>query len=92
VVPNYSGPTSERAEAISLGDPELSHSCNLNALASTNSQARAFLFWSRSPLLERAPDGSVILRDARFYNPLTRDRFSVALPDVACRPLRQEPG
>ena len=54
-------------------------------------QAEAFLFWSRAPFAERAPDGSVILRDARFYDPRARDRFSVALPDVKCEPLSEEP-
>nr|WP_199503320.1 metal-dependent hydrolase [Qipengyuania sp. YIM B01966] len=47
----------------------------------------AFLFWSRAPFADRAPDGSVILRDARYYSPLARDRFSVALPGVGCEPL-----
>ena len=56
----------------------------------SNSQAEAFLFWSRAPFAERAPDGSVILRDARFYNPLVRDRFSVALPQVECVALAGE--
>lgn len=51
------------------------------------SQLDAFLFWSRAPMAERAEDGSVILRDARFYDPRARDRFSVALPDVACEEL-----
>ncbi|WP_370189899.1 metal-dependent hydrolase [Qipengyuania sp.] len=50
-------------------------------------QLDAFLFWSRAPFAERAPDGSVILRDARFYDPRARDRFSVALPDVRCEEL-----
>ncbi|WBY15911.1 metal-dependent hydrolase [Erythrobacteraceae bacterium WH01K] len=45
---------------------------------------RAFLFWSRSPFAERAPDGSILIRDARFYDPRARDRFTVALPDVKC--------
>ncbi|MCP5397281.1 MAG: metal-dependent hydrolase [Sphingomonadaceae bacterium] len=54
---------------------------------SVNSQTDAFLFWSRAPFAERAPDGSVILRDARFYDPRARDRFSVALPDVKCEEL-----
>ena len=52
-----------------------------------DSQLDAFLFWSRAPFAERAPDGSVILRDARFYDPRARDRFSLALPDVKCEPL-----
>jgi len=50
-------------------------------------QTDAFLFWSRAPFAERAPDGSVLLRDARFYDPRARDRFTVALPDVPCEPL-----
>ena len=54
---------------------------------STNSQVNAFFFWSRAPFAERAPDGSVNLRDARFYDPRARDRFSVALPDVRCEEL-----
>lgn len=64
--------------------------CNLNAALDTtkgSADLDAFLFWSRAPLAERAPDGSVILRDARFYDPRARDRFSVALPDVRCAPL-----
>ncbi len=56
-------------------------------LAAGRSQTEAFLFWSRAPFAERAPDGSVILRDARFYDPRARDRFSVALPDVKCQEL-----
>ncbi|TMM50056.1 metal-dependent hydrolase [Qipengyuania marisflavi] len=51
----------------------------------------AFLFWSRAPFAERAPDGSVLLRDARFYDPRARDRFTVALPDVKCEPLAPLP-
>ncbi|MCZ8019450.1 metal-dependent hydrolase [Novosphingobium sp.] len=55
-------------------------------LASGGSQAEAFLFWSRAPFAERATDGSVILRDARFYDPRARDRFAVPLPGVKCLP------
>jgi inner membrane protein len=53
----------------------------------TNSQLDAFLFWSRAPFATRAEDGSVILYDARFYDPRARDRFSVALPDAVCEEL-----
>ncbi|WP_036857077.1 metal-dependent hydrolase [Erythrobacter cryptus] len=53
----------------------------------SNSQLDAFLFWSRAPFAVRAEDGSVILYDARFYDPRARDRFSVALPDVTCEEL-----
>ncbi len=60
---------------------------DMKALRLTNSQLDAFLFWSRAPFVERAADGSVILRDARFYDPRARDRFSVPLPDVRCEEL-----
>lgn len=56
-------------------------------LVTGGSQSEAFLFWSRAPFAERAPDGAVILRDARFYDPRARDRFSVALPGVRCEEL-----
>lgn len=56
-------------------------------LATGDRQSHAFLFWSRAPFAERAADGSVILRDARFYDPRARDRFSVALPYVECEPV-----
>ncbi len=57
---------------------------DLTAARRTNSQLDAFLFWSRAPFAVRARDGSVILYDARFYDPRARDRFSIALPDVKC--------
>jgi inner membrane protein len=53
----------------------------------TNGQLDAFLFWSRAPFLTRAPDGSVVLRDARFTDPRVGDRFALALPDVKCEEL-----
>ncbi|MEL7454511.1 MAG: metal-dependent hydrolase, partial [Pseudomonadota bacterium] len=58
--------------------------------AESSPQIKAFLFWSRAPFATRAEDGSVVLHDARFYDPRARDRFSVALPDVECVPLDQE--
>jgi inner membrane protein len=63
--------------------------CQLPDIADlrANSQAGAFLVWSRAPFAERAADGSVILRDARFTDPRVRDRFSLALPDVRCEEL-----
>ncbi len=60
---------------------------DLSRFRRTNSQLDAFLFWSRAPFLTRAPDGSVILRDARFSDPRVGDRFSLALPDVRCEEL-----
>ncbi|KPP96547.1 metal-dependent hydrolase [Erythrobacter sp. HL-111] len=62
--------------------------CRIPADAAEASQeARAFLFWSRAPFAERAEDGSVILRDARYYDPRARDRFSVRLPAHKCEEL-----
>lgn len=69
-----------------VGDALLWRDCNLDDLRSANSQLDAFLFWSRAPFAERAPDGSVLIRDARYYDPRARDRFTVALPDVRCIP------
>ncbi|MEE4537606.1 MAG: metal-dependent hydrolase [Erythrobacter sp.] len=60
---------------------------NLAEERARNSQLDSFLFWSRAPFAERAEDGSIILRDARFYDPRARNRFSVALPDIACEEL-----
>lgn len=56
----------------------------------TNSQLDAFLFWSRAPFAERAEDGSIILYDARFYDPRARDRFSVELPNEQCKELTSD--
>jgi inner membrane protein len=53
----------------------------------TDTQLGAFLFWSRATFATRAPDGSVVLRDARFTDPRVGDRFSLALPDVRCEEL-----
>jgi inner membrane protein len=70
---------------------EIVGDCRLHYLGDkrqSNNEVIAFLFWSRAPFAERAPDGSVILRDARFYDPRARDNFSVPLPDVKCEPIR----
>ncbi|WP_416831893.1 MAG: metal-dependent hydrolase [Erythrobacter sp.] len=61
--------------------------CDLEAARTRDSQLDAFLFWSRAPFAVRADDGSVILYDARFYDPRARGRFSVALPDLKCEEL-----
>lgn len=63
---------------------------SISQLASGGSQVRAFLFWSRAPFVERAEDGSVVLRDARFFDPRARGQFSVALPAVKCVPIAAE--
>ncbi len=56
----------------------------------TNSQLDAFLMWSRAPFGEAQRDGSIVLYDARFYDPLARGRFSVALPNLQCEELLPE--
>lgn len=61
---------------------------DLQDIRRTSPGLDAFIFWARAPFAERAADGSVILRDARFYDPRARDRFSVSLPNVACLPLQ----
>ena len=60
---------------------------DVEALRQGNPDLDAFLFWSRAPFAERAPDGSVLLRDARFYDPRAADRFTVALPELRCESL-----
>lgn len=49
-----------------------------------NGDARAFLFWSRMPILEERGDGNnrqVMISDQRFYNPdMLRGRFTVTVP------------
>lgn len=56
----------------------------------TNSDLNAFLIWSRAPFAEGQLDGSIIVYDARFYDPRARERFSVALPDMQCVELVPE--
>ena len=85
-VANAMGYRSVWIDGKSVGDVDL-EACNLEAARRTNSQLDAFLFWSRAPFATRAEDGSVVLYDARFYDPRARDRFSVALPDVRCEEL-----
>ena len=82
----YGGDGRYVIDNIAVGAVDLSH-CNLAEVRARDPQLDAFLFWSRAPFAERAPDGSVILRDARFYDPAARDRFAVALPDVKCEPI-----
>ncbi|VVT14244.1 metal-dependent hydrolase [Erythrobacter sp. EC-HK427] len=58
--------------------------CDLDAARAESSQIDAFLFWSRTPVLDRQADGSIFLRDARFYDPRTQDRFSIEIPAEFC--------
>ncbi|WP_120717785.1 metal-dependent hydrolase [Tsuneonella amylolytica] len=58
--------------------------CNLAEIAGRDPQVRAFLFWSRTPLIEPGQDGVYRLRDARYYDPRARDRFTVPLSGLRC--------
>jgi inner membrane protein len=66
-----------------VGDVPLEE-CDLARVRNSDPRADAFLFWSRAPFVERAPDGAWVLGDARFAS-RGGDRFSVALPASACR-------
>ncbi|MXO85444.1 metal-dependent hydrolase [Altererythrobacter aurantiacus] len=87
---NSSAWTHSGGELIELSDGFCRY--DRSVFTERRNAADAFLFWSRAPFAERAPDGSVLLRDARFYDPRARDRFTVALPDVACEELPAEAG
>ena len=80
---DYRHPTAITASVCAWPDVE--------ALRQSNRDLDAFLFWSRAPFAERAPDGSVLIRDARFHDPRARDRFTVELKDVRCGPLSPPP-
>ncbi|APE28554.1 metal-dependent hydrolase [Aurantiacibacter gangjinensis] len=66
-----------------IGNMPLS-ACDLDAARLADSEVDAFLFWSRTPVLDRTEEGAFILGDARFYDPLSRDRFSVEVPAGLC--------
>jgi inner membrane protein len=63
-----------------IEDSGLRHNQNSSAASSAISDpnARAFLFWSRMPVItEDSKSGKIVLADQRFANPLVADRFSV---------------
>ncbi|WP_271078042.1 metal-dependent hydrolase [Aurantiacibacter sp. MUD61] len=66
-----------------VGNAPLS-ACDLDAARASSSQIEAFLFWSRAPVLDLTGEGTYILGDARFYDPRSRDRFSIAIPTEFC--------
>lgn len=68
--------------------------CSRSAIdraAQATSEGRAYMFWSRAPIAERAEDGTIVIRDARFYDPRARGRFEVSIPDLQCIDLGEEP-
>lgn len=56
------------------GDPRIA------AAAARSAEVRAFLFWSRMPIAEFAPNGTLTLTDQRYRHPLAVDRFKVVVP------------
>ncbi len=73
LLPSLFDPAIAAPRPIGMDDPRIA------AAARTDPQVRAFLFWSRMPFAVREADGSITLRDQRFTNPLTGDRFKVRI-------------
>lgn len=71
VLPDLFTPVTIAPQADGMDDPRIADA------AARDPQVRAFLFWARMPILVRDPDGRLVLRDQRFTNPLTGDRFLV---------------
>ncbi|MBH5322424.1 metal-dependent hydrolase [Aurantiacibacter sediminis] len=66
-----------------IGNAPLS-ACDLHAARAASSQIEAFMFWSRAPVLDLTEEGTYVLGDARFYDPRSRDRFSIEVPAEFC--------
>ena len=80
VLPSLFAPSITGPAPIGMDDPRIA------VAARTDPQVRAFLFWSRMPFAVREADGAITLRDQRFTNPLTGDRFKVRIaPEAAPR-------
>lgn len=73
ILPDLYEPVVIAPQPDRMDDPRIA------AAASRSSEVRAFLFWSRMPYLVRGADGRLALRDQRFSNPLTGDRFLVPI-------------
>lgn len=73
VLPSLFEPTITERQPIGMDDPRIA------AAARADSQVSAFLFWSRMPFAVREADSSIIIRDQRFANPLTGDRFKARI-------------
>lgn len=68
-----------------LGEPGRPHNAadpRLAKLAATNDQVRTFLFWSRMPIADFSPDGTLTLTDQRFRDPRAVDRFKVVATPI----------
>lgn len=70
-------------DTVRIDEPFAAHQVTASAVASAASKddnAKAFLFWSRMPVMTRDPQGLTI-HDQRFLNPLMKERFTVQVPD-----------
>lgn len=67
-------------DAAEASYPTYANDPRIAAAAAHSAEARAFLFWSRMPIAEFAPDGTVMLTDQRYRDPLAVDRFKVVVP------------
>lgn len=83
---HYGQGTFSAPDAVVL-DPKIGqhHMTDVSALAemSRDKNAKAYLFWSRMPILREEQRGSSkvrILTDQRFGNPMVQDRFRVEVP------------
>ncbi len=73
ILPSWFAPAVTPPRAIGMDDPRIAQA------ARNDPRLRAFLFWSRMPFAVRNADGSITIRDQRFTNPLTGDRFKIRI-------------
>lgn len=70
-------------DTVRVDEPFAAHQVTASAVASAagkDDNARAFLFWSRMPVMTHHANGLEI-NDQRFLNPLMKERFTVQVPD-----------
>ncbi len=83
-LPTLFGKAAAGPDPIGMDDPRIA------AAAQSDPGVRAFLFWARMPFAEHRADGSIVVRDQRFGDPLAGDRFSVRIaPAAGAAPARR---
>ena len=90
IIPGYTGKSGPLEPIQRPWDVPLDL-CDLEGARREDSEAEAFLFWSRAPFLMRDSDGTILLRDARFLDPRARDGFTLPLDNLECAPAIMEP-
>ncbi|MBO9696363.1 MAG: metal-dependent hydrolase [Sphingopyxis sp.] len=80
-IPGVGGHVDLTGAPTGMDDPRLA------TWAKADPAVRAFLFWSRMPVVQKQGN-AILLRDQRFMHPLAQDRFQVRLaaPDIASHP------